>query len=173
MTRQVRRRGFLQGALALGAFPFIGCAGRGGPGAKASGHLKFLFMTDHHVETDFIQSFGRDRGQPVYTCWKPGDHAALVETYRFINTDPFCRDCALALFGGDQVNTGYLSHAEDLRGEMKNYYRTLAALDLHARTRARTSPTCASRPCRSSPAAATCRRAARPSRSRAVRPTPA
>ena len=96
MTRQVRRRGFLQGALALGAFPFIGCVGgRGGtvgrgvldpPGAKASGHLKFLFMTDHHVETDFVQSFGADKGQPVYTCWKPGDHAALVETYRFINT---------------------------------------------------------------------------------------
>ena len=136
MTRQVRRRGFLQGALALGAFPFIGCVGgRGGPGAKASGHLKFLFMTDHHVETDFVQSFGADKGQPVYTCWKPGDHAALVETYRFINTDPFCRDCALALFGGDQVNTGYLSHAEDLRGEMKNYYRTLAALDLYTRTK--------------------------------------
>ena len=163
MARRLRRRGFIQGALALGAFPFIGCVGgRGGPGAKASGHLKFLFMTDHHVETDFVQSFGADKGQPVYTCWKPGDHAALVETYRFINTDPFCRDCELALFGGDQVNTGYLSHAEDLRGEMKNYYRTLG-----------TSPTCASRPCRSSPAATTCRRAAPPSRSRAVRPTPA
>jgi len=125
------RRSFLKGALAAGAFPFVG---RAAPPA-APDRLKFLFMADHHVESDFVQSFGADKSKPVYECWKPGDHAALVETYRFINEDPFCRDASFALFGGDQINTGYLSNADDLRAEMVNYHRTLAALDLHSRTK--------------------------------------
>ena len=100
--------------------------------------LKFLFMTDHHVESDFVQSHGLTKGEPVYTMWKPGNHAALVETYRFINADPDCRDIDFALFGGDQVNTGYTKDRADLEAEMANYRRTLEALDVHAKTKGRT-----------------------------------
>ena len=59
-------------------------------------------MADTHIENDFME-----RGKPCYTQWKPGNHAALVKTYEFINTDPYCRDVQFALFGGDQLNTGY------------------------------------------------------------------
>ncbi len=121
------RRGFIGlGAAAVGGSMVPGRTPR---------PCKFIFMADHHVETDFVQSFGADKGQPVYTCWKPGDHAAMTKTYEFINTDPFCRDASFALFGGDQINTGYSSHQKDLDAEMVNYYRTLGSLDLYSKTK--------------------------------------
>ena len=107
--------------------------------ATSRGTLKFLFMTDHHVESDFVQSHGLSKGEPVYEMWKPGDHAALVATYRFISEDPFCRDCDFALFGGDQLNTGYLWLPADRDAELANYWRTLEALDLHAKTKGKTA----------------------------------
>ena len=122
MNTTLTRRSFLVGAAAAAAVPAFGEAGK---------PLKFLFMADHHVESDFIQSFGAEKGEPVYPCWKPGDHAALVKTYEFINTDPFCRDAQFALFGGDQINTGYLSHWKDRDAEMERYHRTLQSLDLY------------------------------------------
>ena len=101
--------------------------------------LKFLFISDHHVESDFVEARKGAESVPVYTMWKPGDHAALVETYRFINEDPFCRDADFTLFGGDQINTGYDRCPAEMAAEMKNYRRTLEALDLHAKTKGRTA----------------------------------
>lgn len=128
------RRGFIGGAAAFGLAPFMGCVG-----AHGERPLKFLFMTDHHVESDFVQGHGITKGQPDYTMWKPGDHAALIETYRFISTDPYCRDIDFALFGGDQINTGYNTLPQDMAAEKANYFRTLEALDVHARTKGRTA----------------------------------
>ena len=95
-----------------------------------AGGCKFLLMSDIHVESDFLE-----RGKPVYTCWQPGDHAALVKTYEFVNADPACRDVQFALFCGDQINTGYTSQQKFLDDEMKTYERTLEALDLHAKSK--------------------------------------
>ncbi len=92
--------------------------------------VKFLFMTDHHVESDFME-----RGHEVYTMWRPGNHAALEKTYEFIGKDPYCRDVDFALFGGDQLNTGYLNHPEELAAEREIYFRTLESLDLYRRTK--------------------------------------
>ena len=131
----LNRRSFLGGALAVGACGAL----PSGLFAEESRPLKFLVMTDHHVESDWIQSHGAERGQPVYTCWKPGDHAALTETYRFINSDPYCRDASLALFCGDQINTGYDYLKDDMAAEMVRYHRTLESLDLHAKTLGRTA----------------------------------
>ena len=128
------RRDFIGGALAFGAASWAGCR-TGKDGRKP---LRFLLMADHHVESDFIQSHGLSKGEPVYTMWKPGNHAALVETYRFINGDPFCREIDFALFGGDQLNTGYAKNADDRAAEMANYLRTLEALDVHTKSRGRT-----------------------------------
>lgn len=131
------RRDFIGGTLAAGAAALLpGCAPKAtsAPAAKA-GPVKFLFMTDHHVESDFIQNFGRDTGTPSYAMWKPGNHAALVKTYEFINSDPYCRDVQFALFGGDQLNTGYMSHRQYLEAERVNYYRTLQSLDLYRNTK--------------------------------------
>ena len=127
----IGRREFVGGAAAFGLSPFMGCAA--GTGGRRP--LRFLFMTDHHVESDFVQSHGLSKGEPVYEMWKPGDHAALVETYRFINEDVFCRDVDFALFGGDQLNTGYAAYPEDMAAELANYHRTLKELDVHVRTR--------------------------------------
>lgn len=125
------RRAFVASATAAGFFPI---SGRSDP--KLSDRpLKFLFMTDHHIESDFVQSHGITKGEPVYTMWKPGNHSALVETYRFINTDPDCRDIDFALFGGDQINTGYAANPKDMADEKSNYFRTLDALDVHTRTK--------------------------------------
>jgi len=121
------RREFIGGALAAGMMPFLGKTVRA---AEADRPLKFLLMSDTHVESDFLE-----RGRPVYTCWKPGDYAALVKTYEFINTDPYCRDVQFALFCGDQINTGYSSQQSTLEDEMKIYFRTLESLDLHAKSR--------------------------------------
>ena len=129
------RREFLGAATAWGAVSLAGCAARTG----RKGPLRFLFMSDHHVESDFVQSHGLTKNTPVYTMWKPGNHAALVETYQFINEDPFCRDIDFALFGGDQINTGYDNHPEDMAAELVNYRRTLEALDVHARTKGDTA----------------------------------
>ena len=71
------RRRFLAGAAAFGAL--AGRAAAVPPGRP----VKFLFMSDTHIERDFWE-----RDHPVYTCWKPGNHAALVRTYAFINEDP-------------------------------------------------------------------------------------
>ena len=103
----MRRREFISGAAALGAFASL-------PSFAADGKkpVKFLFMADHHVESDFME-----RGKPVYTMWKPGNHAALAKTYEFIGKDPYCRDIDFALFGGDQLNTGYMNHPEELAAE--------------------------------------------------------
>ena len=125
----VTRREFVAGAAAAGVFPLIGRA----ESKDSVRPLKFLFMTDHHIESDFVQSHGITKGEPVYTMWRPGNHAALVETYRFINTDPDCRDIDFALFGGDQLNTGYTKNPKDMADEKVNYFRTLAALDVHTR----------------------------------------
>ena len=55
----------------------------------------------------------------------------IIKTYEFINSDPYCRDIQFALFGGDQLNTGYMSHRKYLEDERVNYYRTLRSLDLY------------------------------------------
>jgi predicted phosphodiesterase len=86
-------------------------------------------MADTHIESDFME-----RGKPCYTQWKPGNHAALVKTYEFINTDPYCRDAQFALFGGDQLNTGYSREQQQLDAERNIYFRTLASLDLHSKS---------------------------------------
>ena len=70
----MRRREFISGAAALGAFASLPSFAAGGKKP-----VKFLFMADHHVESDFME-----RGKPVYTMWKPGNHAALAKTYEFI-----------------------------------------------------------------------------------------
>ena len=129
------RRDFIGGALAAGAFAALPRSLRGAEARP----LKFLFMADHHIESDFVQGHGLTKGEPVYTMWKPGDHAALVETYRFINADPYCRDIDFALFGGDQINTGYDTLPKDMAAERANYFRTLEALDVHVRTKGRTA----------------------------------
>ena len=130
------RRAFVGAASAAGFAAALGCSSR--PRRK-DGPLKFLFMTDHHFESDFVQGHGITKGEPVYTMWKPGNHAAIVQTYRFINEDPACRDIDFALFGGDQINTGYSSHPQELADEMVNYRRALEQLDVHARTKGDTA----------------------------------
>ena len=124
---KIERREFIGGLSAAGMFSLVGgnafAAGRVRP-------VKFILMSDTHIESDFVE-----RGRPVYTCWKPGDHAALVRTYEFINEDPYCRDADFALFCGDQVNTGYSREQSDLDDEMKIYRRTLARLALAAPAR--------------------------------------
>ncbi len=89
---------------------------------------KFLLMSDTHVESDF-----RERGRDCYALWRPGNHAALVKTYEFINNDPFCRDAQFALFCGDQLNTGYTRTPRDLAAERAIYFETLKSLNLHSR----------------------------------------
>lgn len=135
--KDLTRRAFIVGSAFAGLTAFAGCE-------KLLGHasnkreprpLKFLFMTDHHVESDFVQGYGLTKGEPNFTMWKPGNHAALVETYKFINEDSYCRDIDFALFGGDQINTGYDTNPQDMADEMENYFRTLDALDLHSRTK--------------------------------------
>lgn len=101
---------------------------------KASKPLKFLFMSDHHFESDFVEGAGITKGKPVYTMWKAGNHAAIEKTYEFISRDEFCRDCDFAFFCGDQINTGYTSTMSDLKAEMVNYHRVLEKLDLHRLT---------------------------------------
>ena len=130
------RRAFVGAASATGLAAALGCSSR--PRRKA-GPLKFLFMTDHHFESDFVQGHGLTKGEPVYTMWKPGNHAAIVQTYRFINEDPYCRDIDFALFGGDQINTGYDSHPQEMADELVNYRRALEELDVHARTKGDTA----------------------------------
>ena len=121
----MRRREFIAGAAALGALSSVPAFAAGGKKP-----VKFLFMADHHVESDFME-----RGKPVYTMWKPGNHVALAKTYEFIGKDPYCRDVDFALFGGDQLNTGYMNHPEELAAEREIYYRTLESLDLYKRTK--------------------------------------
>ena len=136
--RQQTRREFVAGALAAGTAGILaGCSSQTATEARpnANDPVKFLFMTDHHIESDFIENFGALSGQPRYTMWKPGNHAALVKTYEFINSDPYCRDIQFALFGGDQLNTGYMSHRKYLEDERVNYYRTLESLDLYRNTK--------------------------------------
>lgn len=128
----ISRRAFVGVVSATGLSAMLGCASSR---RRAEGPLKFLFMTDHHFESDFVQGHGITKGEPVYTMWKPGNHAAIVQTYRFINEDPYCRDIDFALFGGDQINTGYSSHPQELADEMDNYRRTLEELDVHAKTK--------------------------------------
>ena len=133
---QSTRREFFAGALAAGSVAFLpGCSTSPtvSPTPPAGRPVKFLFMTDHHIESDFIENFGSGPllGKPRYTMWQPGNHAALVKTYEFINSDPYCRDIQFALFGGDQLNTGYMSHRKYLEDERVNYYRTLQSLDLY------------------------------------------
>lgn len=125
------RREFLAGAAALGAF---GPLARGAFAADGRRPLKFLFMSDHHIESDFVEYRAKGEVADVYTMWKPGNHAAVEKTYEFINDDPYCRDCDFALFGGDQINTGYSARPVDMYAEKSNYFRTLDKLDLHRRT---------------------------------------
>jgi len=133
MTRSTRRE-FVAGVLAAGTaavLPGNSPAQPAAPRSTGGRPFKFLFMADHHIESDFIENFGAGAGKPRYTMWKPGNHAALVKTYEFINKDPFCRDIQLAIFGGDQLNTGYMSHRQYLEAERVNYYSTLQSLDLY------------------------------------------
>ena len=124
----MNRRQFIGGALAASAATWAsGCGGFGA--RRASRPVKFLFMTDIHVESDFMQ-FGHE----CFPMWKAGNHAALRRTYQFINEDPFCRDAAFALFGGDQLNTGYIYKPEDLEAERRIYHDALMRLDLHGKT---------------------------------------
>ena len=118
----LNRREFLAGAVAFGALA--------NQAATAGRPLKFLFMSDTHIERDFWE-----RDHPVYTCWKPGNHAALVKTYEFINADPYCRDIDFAFFCGDQLNTGYTAQQQELDAELAIWNETLAKLDIHAKTR--------------------------------------
>ena len=120
------RRGFIAGAVAAGVTGALPSFAAGAPRRP----VKFLFMTDHHVESDFME-----RGHEVYTMWRPGNHAALEKTYEFIGKDPYCRDVDFALFGGDQLNTGYMNHPEELAAEREIYFRTLNSLDLYRRTK--------------------------------------
>ena len=131
------RRAFIAGTAFTGLAAFAGCGRRPERASvvRPPRPLKFLFMTDHHVESDFVQGYGLTKGEPNFTMWKPGNHAALVETYRFVNEDPYCRDVDFALFGGDQLNTGYDTTPQDMADEKVNYFRTLESLDLHARTK--------------------------------------
>ena len=112
----------------IGALCGLALAGRAAavlPGRP----VKFLFMSDTHIERDFWE-----HDHPVYTCWKPGNHAALVRTYAFINEDPFCRDVDFAFFCGDQLNTGYSRAQAELDAELAIWRRTLATLDVHTRS---------------------------------------
>ena len=120
------RREYISGVAALGAL----AAFPGSEAASSGGRpLKFLFMTDHHVESYFM-----DGCHPIYKMWKPGNHGALLETYRFINEDPYCRDVDFGLFGGDQIDKGYTSTKVEMAAQMSNYHRALLSLDLHAKT---------------------------------------
>ena len=129
------RREFLAGAAAFGALGRVTGADAGTPRKP----LKFLFISDHHIESDFVEYRGKGEVADVYTMWKPGNHAAVEKTYEFINADPFCRDCDFALFGGDQINTGYAARPVDMYAEKSNYFRTLDRLDLHRTTVGRTA----------------------------------
>jgi len=134
LSKDATRREFVAGAFAAGTAAFLpGRSSGESPATTPAGDrpLKFLFMTDHHIESNFIEDLWPDRADPCYVMWKPGNHAALVKTYEFINTDPYCRDIQFALFGGDQLNTGYMSHRPFLDAERANYYRTLRTLDLY------------------------------------------
>ncbi|HPS06267.1 MAG TPA: metallophosphoesterase [Kiritimatiellia bacterium] len=119
---RTNRRQFLAGALAACATPLLGKR-------PADQVTKFLFMADTHVESDFME-----RGKDCYAQWKTGNHAALVKTYEFINTDPYCRDAQFALFGGDLLNTGYSREQPQLDAEREIYFRTLATLELHSKS---------------------------------------
>lgn len=121
----MRRREFILGATALGVSAAVPSFA-----ADARRPVKFLLMSDHHVESDFMEN-----GKPVYEMWKPGNHAALSRTYEFIGSDPYCRDVDFALFCGDQLNTGYSWARDKMEAEMANYYRTLGSLDLYRRTK--------------------------------------
>lgn len=123
MTARLGRRGFIGGAA---AFALAGCRGV----SAARRPVRFLFMSDTHVERDFME-----RGREVYTCWRPGNHAALVKTYEFINSDPFCRDVDFAFFCGDQLNTGYTREQAELEAELAIWNRTLDSLDVHAKSK--------------------------------------
>ena len=90
---------------------------------------KFLFMADHHVVDVACEA-----DAAAYPMWRPGDHAALAKTYEFIGTDPCCRDIDFALFGGDQINCGYMDRPAEREAELAAFRRTLQSLDLHRRT---------------------------------------
>ena len=122
----ISRREFVGEAFAACAMPLAGCVRSTGGGRS----VKFLLMTDHHVESDFMEG-----GRPAYTMWKAGNHAALAKTYEFISSDPYCRDIDFAFFCGDQLNTGYLNQQDKLEEERANYYRTLESLELYRNTK--------------------------------------
>ena len=125
----MNRRQFIGSALAASAATWA--SGCGGFGARhASRPVKFLFMTDMHVEADF-----EEHGHACFPMWKAGNHAALRRTFQFINEDSFCRDAAFALFGGDQLNTGYDYRPWDMDTELRIYNDALLHLDLHRTTR--------------------------------------
>ena len=106
-------------AVALIPAIFSSCSGK-------QDSLKFIFLSDIHVESDFME-----RGKPCYTQWEPGNHAAVERTFKFINEDPFCKDAEFILMGGDQINTGYSRKQNDLDAEMVNFRRLLGSLDIY------------------------------------------
>lgn len=96
---------------------------------KETKPVKFLYMSDIHFEDDF-----QERGKPIFTMWKPGNHAALRKTFEFINKDPYCSTIDFGLFGGDQLNTGYFYHEESMKKEMEIYRNTIPYLDIYSKT---------------------------------------
>lgn len=127
-ARGLRRRAFLGSVLAAAAAPALPPLSLRASSVRAP--VKFLFMSDTHIESDFWE-----RDHPVYTCWQPGNHAALLKTYAFINSDPFCRDVDFAFFCGDQMNTGYTwAEGKELDAELAIWKSTLATLDVHRKT---------------------------------------
>lgn len=125
----VTRKSFLASLASGGAALLSGCSLRPGAAQGAGGRpVKFVFMSDIHVEADFVE-----HGHGCFPMWKAGNHAALRKTFEFINEDPFCRDASFALFGGDQLNTGYDYNPWDLETERRIYFDALSRLDLHRR----------------------------------------
>lgn len=92
--------------------------------ARKNETVRFIFMTDMHVESDFME-----RGRPCYDHYQVGNHASLERTFQFINEDPFCSKAGFILLGGDNINTGYAREQADLEAEMVNYHRLMDMLD--------------------------------------------
>jgi len=96
--------------------------------ASPSDTLSFILMSDIHIESDFME-----RGKPCYTQWAPGNHAALRQTFRFINDDSECSKAEFILSLGDQLNTGYTREQEQLDAEYRIYKKLIGKLRLSHR----------------------------------------
>ncbi|MBO4595504.1 MAG: metallophosphoesterase [Bacteroidales bacterium] len=102
------------------------CGQRPKKAVEQSDTLRFVFLTDMHIESDFIE-----RGHPVYEHYAVGNHASLEKTFEFINEDPLCSKASFILLGGDNINTGYEREHQSLVDEMVNYHRLVGMLNLY------------------------------------------